>query len=265
MKYKKLLLIVTLNLVVLVTLVITMPHLMITPGKPIQAHREFADDCFACHTPFIGSQPEKCMACHKVSEIGIKTTKGLSIGGEKKSVAFHQNLVEEECVACHSDHNGVMAFRPISSFSHELVEVNVREQCNGCHSNPDDNLHRKIEGNCSQCHNIDAWQPATFDHDDYFRFDHHHDAECKACHIDNDYTNYTCYGCHEHSRSNIREEHFEEGIGDYENCVECHRSGDEDEAERLWRSRSNGLYRSREENDHREYGEGYRRRWHDDD
>ena len=47
----------------------------------------------------------------------------------------------------------------------------------------------------------------------------------------------TCYGCHEHSRSKIREEHLEEGIHDYENCVDCHRSGDEDEAKYLWRSR----------------------------
>ena len=68
--------------------------------------------------------------------------------------------------------------------------------------------------------------------------------------------NYTCYGCHEHSRSKIREEHLEEGIRDYENCVECHRSGDEDEAKRIWRSKDiNGNsrqgenYRSREKRD----------------
>jgi hypothetical protein len=47
--------------------------------------------------------------------------------------------------------------------------------------------------------------------------------------VDNDYTRYTCYGCHEHSRSKIREEHLEEGIYQYENCVECHRSGDAEE------------------------------------
>jgi hypothetical protein len=55
--------------------------------------------------------------------------------------------------------------------------------------------------------------------------------------MDNDYSNYTCYGCHEHSRSKIREEHVEEGIYDYENCEECHRSGDEDEAKHLWKAK----------------------------
>lgn len=55
--------------------------------------------------------------------------------------------------------------------------------------------------------------------------------------MNNDYTSYTCYGCHEHSRSNIKEEHVEEGIYEYENCVECHLSGDEDEAEYLWKKK----------------------------
>jgi hypothetical protein len=264
MSTKSLLLIVSINLVVLIALAIFLPHLMISPGQPIAAHTEIASDCFACHTPFFGSTPGKCIGCHKVAEIGIKTTKGLPIGDEKKNVAFHQKLIEEDCVACHSDHNGVMAFRPISRFTHELVAASVRERCEGCHANPDDSLHRRIEGNCRECHSIEAWKPATFDHDEHFRFDRHHPADCESCHIDNDYARYTCYGCHEHSRSRIREEHYEEGIYNYENCVECHRSGDEDEAEWRWRSRKGGAYRSWEEDDHHEYEKGYRRR-HDDD
>jgi hypothetical protein len=281
MKYKKLLLVVTLNLVVLVALAVIWPHLMISPGKPIPAHREIADDCFACHAPFIGSTPERCMACHKVEEIGLKTTKGVTIGAENKQVAFHQQLIEADCVACHSDHNGVMAFRPISQFSHELVEASVREKCTSCHTNPGDALHRKINDSCNQCHTLDRWRPATFDHDDYFRFDRHHEAECETCHIDNVFDKYTCYGCHEHSRSNIRGEHMEEGIYDYEECVECHRSGDEHEAERRWRSRAEGFStgggersQGRSERGFRGWGDddehehehkGRYRRWSDDD
>ncbi len=265
MKVKRLLLLVALNLAVLLALAFAWPHLMISPGQPVPGHKEIAQDCFACHTPFMGSKAQKCIACHRVDEIGLKTTQGVPISGERKNLAFHQKLIEEDCVACHSDHNGVMAFRPISRFSHELVAVAVREQCQGCHANPDDALHRKIEGNCQACHTIESWMPASFDHDDYFRFDRHHDAECATCHRDNDYAGYTCYGCHEHSRSNIREEHYEEGIRDYENCVECHRSGDEDEAEWRWRSRRDGGdYRPWRGDDHWEYEGGYRRR-HDDD
>ncbi len=251
----KVLLIIAINLVVLVLLAIIVPQLMISPGKPIEAHAELATDCFACHTPFIGSQADKCIVCHKVDEIGLKTTKGLLIASEKKNVAFHQKLIEDDCMACHSDHKGVKAFRPISQFSHKLLDASLQKQCDSCHSNPGDNLHMKIKGNCSQCHTQDAWMPATFDHNEYFYLDRDHNAECAVCHINNDYANYTCYGCHEHSRSNIREEHVEEGIYDYENCVECHRSADEDEAERIWRSKdgSGGKLREFDSRKYREH------------
>lgn len=260
MKNRALFLIVAANLAVLVLLAVFAPHLMISPGKLIDAHEELAEDCFACHTPFLGSRPAKCIACHKVAEIGIKTTKGLSIAGEKKNVAFHQELIEDNCVACHSDHKGVQAFRPIGEFSHHLVRIEVQERCNGCHRNPSDALHQKTKGSCGQCHTIERWMPATFNHDEYFRFDKHHTTECRTCHVDDDYGSYTCYGCHEHSRSKIREEHVEEGIYDYEICVECHRSGDEDEAEYIWRTkrleqrgseeRNRGHYRSERDDEH---------------
>ena len=213
------------------------PQLLVSPGKPIAAHQEFASDCFACHTPFLGSSASKCIECHAVDDIGIKTTRGVSIAGEKKNVSFHRQLLEADCVACHSDHRGVMPFRPISRFSHELLEPALRDDCQGCHVRPGDALHRQIDANCSQCHKQDGWLPATFDHAKYFRFDRDHRTECTTCHVNADYSSYTCYGCHEHSRAKIREEHLEEGIRDYENCVECHRSGDEDEAERLWKSK----------------------------
>ncbi|PLY16201.1 MAG: class III cytochrome C family protein [Sedimenticola sp.] len=264
MKSKTITLVVAANLLVLVLLAIFMPQLMISPGKLIDAHETLSTDCFACHTPFLGSSPERCIACHAVADIGLVTTKGVAIDREKKNVAFHQKLREEDCVACHSDHKGVKAFRPIGQFSHALLASDVNEQCDSCHSKPGDGLHQKISGNCGSCHTQEAWTPATFDHDQYFRFDRHHDTECVTCHMNNDYNNYTCYGCHEHSRSKIREEHVEEGIYDYENCVECHRSGDEDEAEYLWRQRrmqsvNGGVIRPRSQS---ERGE---RREHDDD
>jgi hypothetical protein len=44
----------------------------------------------------------------------------------------------------------------------------------------------------------------------------------------------------------------EEGIRDYEICVDCHRSGDEHEAERIWRSKrkKSGGYRFRLDHNH---------------
>lgn len=276
MKKNLILRIVAVNLVVLVGLTLFWPQLMISPGRPMDAHAALADDCFACHTAFIGSQSEKCISCHEVASIGLRTTTGQPIANETKNVAFHQDLIEQDCLACHSEHKGVQAFRPIGRFSHQLLQPDAREQCAGCHAKPADSLHRKIEGQCTQCHTGEAWTPATFDHAEYFRFDRHHDSACDTCHIGGDFSTYSCYGCHEHSRSNIREEHWEEGIRDYENCVECHRSGDEDEAERIWRSQRFGAEATRwngdrgfeyrgesEREEHEEHGWG-RRGDHDD-
>jgi hypothetical protein len=303
MKNRIIISIVATSVILLLILALIYPEPMISPGKPIDAHADLAADCFACHTPFIGSRSAKCIDCHKVEEIGLKTTKGLDISREKKSVAFHQELIEDDCIACHSDHRGVKAFRPISQFSHNLLKSNLHNQCDSCHSNPDDELHRPIKRNCSdchtqdawspanfkheeyfllkpimqkrcdschknpsddlhrqvrggcgQCHGYDAWIPATFEHEKYFRFDRDHTTDCATCHLDNNYSDYTCYGCHEHSRSKIRGEHVEEGIREYENCVECHRSGDEDEAERIWRSkRGERKYRGDDDDDHEDH------------
>lgn len=249
MNNKPLFIVLLVNLVAVLALTFLYPHLMVSPGGLSDAHEELSSDCFACHVVFRGSTPQKCTVCHKVPEIGLRTTKGLAIAGEQKNVTFHQQLIEDDCVACHSEHKGVKAFKPIGRFSHALLQPGVQKACDGCHANPGDALHRKIQGNCAQCHTQDAWKPATFDHDKLFRFDRHHPGECASCHMENDYGRYSCYGCHEHSRSKIREKHVKEGIYNYENCVECHRSGDEHEAEQRWKS---GERAGREDNS--EYG-----------
>jgi hypothetical protein len=67
------------------------------------------------------------------------------------------------------------------------------------------------------------------DHSKYFLFDGNHPSGCKTCHNQGTLKTYTCYGCHEHSSSEILSKHQEEGITDIENCVKCHRSSAEKE------------------------------------
>ena len=38
---------------------------------------------------------------------------------------------------------------------------------------------------------------------------------------------YTCYGCHEHTESQMVRKHNEEGIFNITKCASCHKSGDE--------------------------------------
>jgi hypothetical protein len=216
--------ILLLNLIVLSLLVFVYPNLMVGPGKLIPGHKQLEGDCFACHTALRGVNPAKCVGCHKPVEIGLRTTLGLPVIKPRTSSPFHQQLMSENCVACHSDHAGVKRYAVQGRFNHGLLKQETRDQCQSCHKPPVDALHRQIAGNCVQCHTQERWTPATFDHGKFFVLDGDHNARCVSCHLRNEYARYTCYGCHEHTPDNIRRKHIEEGISKFDNCVECHRS-----------------------------------------
>ncbi|MRR50360.1 MAG: class III cytochrome C family protein [Rhodocyclaceae bacterium] len=228
------------NLLVLAILAFVYPHLMVGPGKLIPGHAKLETDCFACHAPFAGAATERCTTCHKPEEIGKLTTVGQPILKPLTSTPFHQKLLKQDCLACHSDHAGVKRFHTAGRFNHALLQSDARKECQSCHKSPKDSLHQQISGNCSQCHTQEKWVPATFDHDKYFILDRDHNAKCATCHERNDYSRYTCYGCHEHSPEKIRREHIEEGIRDFKNCVECHRSANEHDIRMPGRSREGG-------------------------
>lgn len=203
------------------------PRLAISPGPLLASHRSLDNDCFACHTPLLGSRAEKCGTCHTVSRIGLFTTAGQPISGTK--TAFHQHLIEQDCMACHVEHRGRPGADAMKPFSHDLLEPGVRGGCSSCHVKPKDSLHGNVDTTCQQCHRTSAWRPATFDHAEHFLLEDEHETACATCHVAGDLSRYTCYGCHEHSPARIRAEHLEEGIRDFENCVECHRSAAERE------------------------------------
>jgi hypothetical protein len=269
-----------------------------------------------------GVASDRCVACHVLANIGVLTTSGARIERPSEQgggSSFHQELSEQNCSACHSDHGEVTERR----FSHALLRPAARGDCVTCHAAPTNDLHRDLTMNCDQCHTTEAWSPATFDHttlsaatleaceschaaptndlhrdlpvncdqchtpegwspatfdhttlpaatlaacatchetpDDSFHlqvgtdcaqchspqrwtpstFDHarfflldrDHNTTCETCHTHNDFTAYTCFGCHEHTPSNIRGEHEEEGIRNFQDCVRCHRSADEEHGE----------------------------------
>ena len=122
MNKKTVIAIVLVNLAALLLLAFVSPHLMVSPGKLMDAHRALHHRLLRLPQPLPGQLSRKVCICHRVDEIGLFTTKGVPIGDEKKNVSFHQKLVEQDCIACHSDHKGVQAFRPIGQFSHELLD-----------------------------------------------------------------------------------------------------------------------------------------------
>jgi len=272
------------NLLALVSLAFVYPHLMVGPGALVRGHAELATDCFACHAPLRGAASERCIKCHLLPDIGVRTTKGAPLEKPVAKASFHQGLIEQDCMACHSDHQAPkLTQRSRKPFSHSLLGPAVRERCETCHSAPTDNkhrdlsvscgqchkperwkpatfdhalldkaalercegchktpadsLHRQITGGCKRCHSQEGWKPATFDHAKLFALDRDHDAKCVTCHTGGDYGRYTCYGCHEHRPDNVRAKHLEEGIHDFENCVECHRGASEEPGKKGSRER----------------------------
>jgi hypothetical protein len=214
------------NLVAVVALVFAYPHLMISPGSLVPAHAALTETCSSCHQPFRGVAPEKCISCHALPDIGIRTTNGLPLDGQDMGPPFHQALTSQSCLSCHSEHPGGNPNAREPSFSHGLLNASMRDQCASCHVPPADQLHADKTANCSTCHSQDRWKPATFDHTRLFPLTGPHKATCATCHVTDDFSTYTCFSCHEHDPSRIRAGHLEEGIRNIENCVACHRSGD---------------------------------------
>ena len=105
----------------------------------------------------------------------------------------------------------------------------LRTACVACHAEPASHAGQ-FGTDCAACHRTTAWTPAEFNGRHSFPLDHGGGATCATCHPSS-FTVYTCYGCHEHSESEVRSEHMEEGIGNFENCMECHPTGEEHEGD----------------------------------
>ena len=123
-----LLVVIGVNLVALAALVFIYPHLMVAPGPLVTEHSALTSDCFACHTPLRGVASARCAACHVAADIGVRTTKGVVLAPAAGKVRFHQALVEQNCMACHTDHKGPK-FAPAlgKGFSHLLLRSDLRD------------------------------------------------------------------------------------------------------------------------------------------
>ena len=105
-------------------------------------------------------------------------------------------------------------------------------ECQACHEEPD--VHANRFGlNCSRCHTLDAWKPAYLTRHTFY-LDHGGEGKlaCQTCHADSYATN-TCYGCHDHEPGDMEVAHAQEEIYEFDDCAECHPTGQEDEAARL--------------------------------
>lgn len=197
------------------------------PFQLIGGHTEAS--CTGCHLDArsivdLQSAPQDCYSCHYQQD-------------------EHQGQFGTQCEACHTpnDWEAVSFDHSLSNFpltgAHVTVNcedchlndtfVGTQSSCVSCHAEPVEHLGQ-FGIDCVACHTTTAWTPATFTGNHTFPLNHGEQGtvSCVTCHPTN-YTTYTCYGCHEHTEANIIGEHREEGISDFQNCVECHADGRE--------------------------------------
>jgi hypothetical protein len=200
------------------------PHVMVSPGKLMAAHRDLEQNCFACHSPFTGVSDARCATCHVPSDIGLRTTKGVALVRKQSRVPFHQALIEKDCTSCHSDHLVASPGQETPRrFHHSLLKPELRSQCQSCHTAPKDTLHTALRpASCSTCHSTAGWKPSSFDHSKYFPLTGDHNVGCVSCHVGGNFKTHTCVSCHAHEKSRMIQEHLEEGIRNIDNCVSCH-------------------------------------------
>jgi len=194
------------------------------------------------------NQPLLCSDCHTPGRYLVETVDctACHTSDDQDFIQSHTSLFGTACLDCHDgldsmstfEHNEVFALdgahKDLSCdtcHSQSLISAEIRI-CVDCHQEPD--LHFGQFGtDCVRCHSTSAWTPAQLSQH-VFPLDHGDSGkvDCLTCHEDS-YTEYTCYGCHEHEQQDLLEEHLDEGITEFDDCVDCHPRGLEDEAQAL--------------------------------
>lgn len=191
----------------------------IMPGKVIQGHAKYEDDCKNCHKRFDKAAQDKlCMDCHKDVGKDVDQHKG-----------FHGRQQEDkDCRECHTEHKGRAAkvvnlnektFKHNETDfalkgGHTAAKVECKDchkpkvkwrdapgTCVECHKKDDDKAHKGNLGkDCAKCHAEKDWKTTDFDHSktDFDLKGKHVEVKCKECHVDNKYkdTPTKCFECH---------------------------------------------------------------------
>jgi len=185
------------------------------------------ENCFDCHTEHNGASRENAILkfSHSLLAVSLQKQCYTCHQDQKPDDKIHK-LVSKSCSDCHNTDGWKGA-----GFNHSLIGTS-NLNCTDCHAGdkPQDDLHAGLstDTRCSECHSTEAWKPSNYDHSKYFLFDGNHPSDCSGCHTPGKgFKTYTCYNCHEHTPDRIASKHREEGITDFENCVKCHRSGNE--------------------------------------
>lgn len=212
----------------------------------VASHAQLAGRCAACHAPPFSSDTmaDRCDTCHTDVATQIQGNSGIHGG-------LVGALSSPTCGTCHSEHMGpngpLTANFNHNAFPFKLTGAHLKVACNLCHVNaaslqdlkntPQDcySCHKSVDPHgttfgtsCGGCHSTTSWKGATFSHT-IFPLNHgsnQQKATCTTCHPDqNNFKNYTCYGCHFHTTANVQNNHEGKSLASLANCIQCHPGG----------------------------------------
>ncbi len=190
----------------------------------VAAHLEVK--CQDCHLNGYENTPTECISCHEKDDIHLGKY-GLDCAACHQADLWQNAYFDHnqsrfildgahtdlECQSCHL--NGIYSGTPI--------------ECAGCHQDPEFHLNMFTNQTCNTCHHTAAWKPAQYTGPHNFPYNHGEKNNfCMDCHQPN-LTVWTCYPCH--NQNEMIREHREEGISELSNCLRCHPTGQENEAE----------------------------------
>ncbi len=166
-------------------------------------------DCLDCHSQGYTNTPTDCIACHQTDYDQVP---------DPNHVA---SQFSTDCTLCHTtnawspatfDHNQTQfplagAHAPLDCLDcHSEGYTNTPTDCIACHQTdydqvPDPNhVASQFSMDCTLCHTINAWSPATFDHNQtqFPLAGAHAPLDCLDCHSQG-YTNTPtdCIACHQ--------------------------------------------------------------------
>ena len=200
--------------------------------------------CISCHTNGFGAIPTTCVSCHQANYNSTTNPNHVSLaiptdcstchtttaGWKPATFAIHNNYyvlagahISLTCANCHNGN----------------YSTNIPSTCYGCHKTNYDNTSNPPHAStgfgtdCQTCHSQNAWQPATFNHDQQFFpiYSGSHNGKwttCADCHtVPTNYVVFSCMtgACHPQSSTNSQHS----GVQGYSyvasQCLACHPRG----------------------------------------
>jgi nitrate/TMAO reductase-like tetraheme cytochrome c subunit len=179
-------------------------------GEPNVIQTNQCDDCHNSHNGFPIQGKHALLRCSDCHPNGVYTSVSTLCQDCHEVPENHVEGVYSNCEACHTD-----AGWDVIKFDHVTMSLKgghsnltctdchqpdtysgLSPDCESCHSLPD--LHVATDSkSCIDCHTVNGWSPAEFDHSFYELTGKHSDVSCSDCHIDRyEGTSTVCEDCH---------------------------------------------------------------------